>query len=172
MLFSNSAISERVNASSRRLRLIPVCTLLMGLLALTSCGHPTHFSRSDFDGKLQCAPYAREKTGVALRGRASSWWTQARGRYARTQRPSKNALLVFRSTSRIPSGHISIVRKIVSSRKILVEHANWEPGAIDKNVPVIDISKRNNWNLVRVYWKPIHRMGTGRYATYGFILPN
>lgn len=172
MLLSSFARYREARIFKRRTGCAPASASLLCLLALASCGHPTHFSRSDFNGKLQCAPYARAKTGVTLRGRASSWWSQARGHYVRTQRPRRNALLVFRSTSRIPSGHISIVRKVVSSRKILVEHANWEPGAIDKNVPVIDVSRRNNWSLVRVYWKPIRRMGTGRYATYGFILPD
>ena len=29
--------------------------------------------------RLQCVPYAREESGVELRGNASTWWRQARG---------------------------------------------------------------------------------------------
>ncbi|NIE79265.1 CHAP domain-containing protein [Asaia sp. As-1742] len=141
-------------------------------LGLAACGGgPREYSRASFNGPLQCAPYARAKTGVALYGAASSWWRGASGKYRRTQTPAQGEILVFRSTGRLPSGHVSVVRSTVSSRKILVEHANWEPGRIDRSVPVIDVSPGNDWSLVRVYWAPIRNLGARAYPTYGFIVP-
>ncbi|GBQ09658.1 CHAP domain-containing protein [Swaminathania salitolerans] len=141
-------------------------------LGLAACGGgPREYSRASFNGPLQCAPYARAKTGVALYGAAAGWWRSASGKYRKTARPAKGEILVFRSTGRLPSGHVSVVRRIVSSRKILVEHANWEPGRIDRSAPVIDVSRRNDWSLVRVYWAPIKGIGSRAYPTYGFIVP-
>ncbi len=136
-------------------------------LTLAACGGgPREYSRASFNGPVQCAPYARAKTGVDLYGAAASWWRGASGKYRRTQTPAKGEILVFRSTGRLPSGHVSVVRSTVSSRKILVEHANWEPGRVDRSVPVIDVSRKNDWSLVRVYWAPIRNLGTRSYPTY------
>lgn len=144
----------------------------IGLL-LVACGGPSRYeySRSAFNGRLQCAPYARARTGLQLHGSAASWWPQAAGRYRRTSQPETGDVLVFRASGRLPSGHVSIVRKLVSSREILVEHANWEPGRIDRAAPVVDVSTANDWSLVRVYWAPIHHLGARSYAAYGFIVP-
>lgn len=139
------------------------------LCALSACGGPREYSRASFNGPLQCAPYAREKTGLALSGEAAGWWSQSKGLYYRGHHPIPGAVLVFRATSRVPSGHVSIVRRQVSDRTILVEHANWEPGRIDRNVPVVDVSPANDWTLVRVWWAPIHGIGTRAYPTYGFV---
>lgn len=144
----------------------------VALLGLSACGGSREYSRSAFKGSLQCAPYARSKTGVRLSGAAWRWWGQAAGRYRRTHAPAPGELLVFRSTHRLPSGHVSIVRRVISSREILVEHANWEPGRIDRRAPVVDVSARNDWSVVRVYWRPIHEIGTRHYPTYGFIVPH
>lgn len=149
--------------------------LLVGIcfcFGLSGCGDGLRkYNRVSFNGPLQCAPYARAKTGVALYGAASSWWRGASGKYRRTHLPALGEILVFRSTGRLPSGHVSIVREALSSRRILVEHANWEPGRIDRRVPVLDVSLNNDWSLVRVYWAPIHGLGARNYPTYGFIVP-
>lgn len=146
---------------------------LSGVLGLAACGGTPRYEypRSAFNGRLQCAPYARSKTGVALSGSAYRWWSEAAGRYRRTRSPAAGEILVFRSTGRLPDGHVSIVRRVVASREILVEHANWEPGRIDRGVPVVDVSPGNDWSLVRVYWTPIHTLGRRNYPTYGFIVP-
>jgi len=149
-----------------------VCLLVLTTTLLAGCGGGSRdYPRSAFNGSLQCAPYARSKTGVALYGAAASWWRSASGRYRRTSQPAPGDILVFRATSRLPSGHVSIVRRIVAPREILVEHANWEPGRIDRAAPVIDVSAANDWSLVRVYWAPIRTIGRRPYPAYGFIVP-
>ncbi|MDW8443366.1 MAG: hypothetical protein RML45_02925 [Acetobacteraceae bacterium] len=73
-------------------------------------------------------------------------------------------------------GHVSVVSGIVSSREILVDHANWPgpgvpKGRIARGVSVIDVSPGNDWTAVRV---EVHGRGSdyGRtYATWGFIYP-
>ncbi|GAN67102.1 hypothetical protein AOR02nite_08220 [Acetobacter orientalis] len=80
-------------------------------------------------------------------------------------------MLVFRSTRRLPSGHVSVVRRVENSRLVLVDHANWEPGRVTRRAPVEDVSPRNDWTRVRVWWSPLGGMGKTIYPTYGFIEP-
>ncbi|MCQ8242020.1 CHAP domain-containing protein [Rhizosaccharibacter radicis] len=135
--------------------------LLSALLLLAGCG----------GGGPQCGPYARSVTGLPLSGPAAGWWAQSDGRFAHSARPRPGAVLVFRRTGRLPDGHVSVVRAVVARRRIMVEHANWEPGRIDRAVPVTDVSPGNDWSLVRVWWAPSRRMGRTIYPTFGFILP-
>jgi hypothetical protein len=37
---------------------------------------------------------------------------------------------------------------------------------------VIDVSPRNDWSLVRVWWPPAGAMGATDYPAYGFIRPD
>lgn len=141
--------------------------VLCGILPLlVACG-----GGKSYHGSLQCAPYARKITGVQLRGEAYSWWSQSRGKYPHAQKPKRGAILVFRKTSRLPYGHVSVVKKLKDSRTILVEHANWEAQKIDHKVPIIDVSSKNDWSLVRVWWAPTSKIGVRKYPTYGFIIP-
>lgn len=142
---------------------------LLSLLALTACGGGG--TGRSWHGSLQCAPWAREHSAVALRGSAASWWTQAQGRYVRSPQPRPGSVLVFRSTSRLPDGHVSVVREVRNARAILVDQANWNPGRVDHAVPIVDVSPRNDWTRVRVWWSPTGTMGRSVYPTYGFILP-
>lgn len=147
-----------------RLRL---CAVLAAMLVLAGCSG----SRGRFDGDVQCAPYARAQTGIALHGNAATWWWQAAGRYARVHTPSAGAILVFKATRRMPYGHVSVVRRVVSGDTILVDQANWAPGSIDNAVPVKDISSEHDWSMVRVWWSPGAVMGLRPNPTYGFIIP-
>ncbi|CUW48019.1 CHAP domain protein [Novacetimonas hansenii] len=122
-------------------------------------------------GALQCAPYARQVTGMNLRGAAASWWAQASGQYPRTHAPRAGAVLVLRATGRLPDGHVAVVRSVRGPREVVVEQANWVPGRIGRADPVIDVSTRNDWSRVQVWWSPIHGMGKSVYPAYGFILP-
>ncbi len=61
--------------------------------------------------------------------------------------------------------------RVLGSREILVTQANWEPNRIDRASPVLDVSARNDWSLVRVWWRPARQFGSGRYMADGFILP-
>ena len=147
---------------------VRVLIMFFGILPLlAACG-----GGRSYHGSLQCAPYDRKITGVELQGAAYSWWYQSRGKYYRTKRPEPGAILVFRKTSRLPYGHVSVVKKLQDSRTIIVDHANWEAQRIDHKAPIIDVSSRNDWSLVRVWWAPTGKIGVKRYATYGFIIPN
>jgi len=155
------------------------------LVALAGCaGHPTASTAPVAaepelavlpppSGPLQCVPYARQVSGIDLRGDAWTWWAQAEGRYARGKRPRLAAVLVFRKTHALPRGHLSVVTRIIDARDILITHANWGSardtrGKVASDVRVIDISPGNDWSELRVwngsdFGKP--------YPAAGFIYP-
>lgn len=135
------------------------------LFGLAGCGG------GGYHGSVQCVPYARAHSHVSLSGNGAQWWRQADGRYVRAHKPKPGSILVFRSTRTMPAGHVAVVRRLVSTRRILVDHANWAPGHIDEGVPVEDVSSPNNWTRVRVWWSPSDVMGRRVNPTYGFILP-
>src|SRR5215813_6381250 len=117
-----------------------------------------------------CALYARAETGVALFGAAGGWWDQAEGRYERGHVPAVGAILVFRRTGQIPSGHVAVVARIISAREILVDHANWYHGTVSRGMSVIDTSPGHDWTSVAVLHSPSGTHGAD-YATYGFVYP-
>ncbi len=117
---------------------------------------------------VSCVPYAIQRSGIDLSGNAWQWWYNAAGRYARGQAPEPGAVLDFRSIRSMPLGHVAVVSRVVNSREILVDQANWMPaGVIRLGVPVVDVSPENDWTEVRV------SIGGGHfgsdYPTYGFI---
>jgi len=71
----------------------------------------------------------------------------------------------------MPYGHVSVVKRRVGAREILVDQANWQPGRVEHGVPVVDVSPGNNWTAVRVWWRPSGTLGRRLYPTYGFISP-
>lgn len=124
-------------------------------------------------GPLQCVPYARLVSGIAIRGDAWTWWSQADGTFLRGLHPQVGAVLVFKRTPRLQRGHVSVVARIVNEREILVTHANWgstsaSRGKVAHNVRVVDMSKNNNWSEVRV-WNQFTGSFGRTYPTYGFI---
>ncbi|WP_254070183.1 CHAP domain-containing protein [Acidisphaera sp. L21] len=120
---------------------------------------------------VECAPFAREVSGIQLYGDAASWWDSASGRYQRTAEPGPGEVLVFRRSGRLPSGHVSVVSRLKSAREIIVTQANWVHGRIARSEPVIDVSPGNDWTAVRVWWEPSNALGTTIYPTFGFIAP-
>jgi hypothetical protein len=68
----------------------------------------------------------------------------------------------------MPLGHIAVVTRVIDAREIEVDHANWTPGAIRRQVRVVDVSARNDWTAVRVELGDGDRFGA-QYATSGFI---
>ncbi len=123
---------------------------------------------------LQCVPYAREVSGIEIFGNARTWWGQAAGRYARGTMPEVGAVMAFRPTRSMPIGHVATVSQILSSREVLVSHANWSlihgrRGQIERNVRVLDVSEAGDWSKVRVWYAPLQDLGTSTYPLYGFI---
>lgn len=123
---------------------------------------------------LQCAPFAREISGVDIFGNAKTWWYQAEGRYARGAEPKLGAVMTFKPTRSMPMGHVAMVSKIVSDREVLIDHANWSTingrrGHIERGARVIDVSAKGDWSEVRVWYAPLKGLGTSSYPLYGFI---
>ncbi len=143
---------------------------LLAALALAACGGGGSAPVGPRTS-LECAPYASAVTGLALGGDAASWWGEAAGRYPRRHQPVPGSVLVFRRIGRMPNGHVSVVRRVVSRREILVDQANWVRHRIGHADPVIDVSRANDWTAVRVWWAPAAAMGITAYPTYGFVGP-
>ena len=118
----------------------------------------------------QCAPYAREISGIDIHGNADTWWGQASGRYDRGAVPRLGAVVAFAPTSRMRVGHVAMVSKIVSDREVLLTHANWShPGAIETGVRAVDVSAAGDWSEVKVWYAPQGGLGTSSYPVRGFI---
>src|SRR5215472_4897562 len=117
-----------------------------------------------------CALYARAETGVALFGAAGGWWDQAGGRYERGHVPAVGAILVFKRSRQIPSGHVAVVARVISAHEILVDHANWYHSAVSRGMSVVDTSPAHDWTSVAVINLPSGTHGRD-YATYGFVYP-
>jgi len=120
---------------------------------------------------LQCVPFARNESGVNIRGDAYTWWDQAADRYERTSTPEEGAVLVLHGYNDPNRGHVAVVKEIVSPRMIIVDHANWlNHGEITRDVPVRDVSPNNDWSQVQVWYVPTRQWGARNYEVQGFIL--
>ncbi|WP_206517621.1 CHAP domain-containing protein [Sphingobium algorifonticola] len=121
-------------------------------------------------GTLQCAPYARQISGIQLFGRAADWWAQAEGRYDRGQEPRVGAVLAFAASGAMPAGHVAMVSQVVSPREVRLTHANWSyRGGIERDVRAIDVSAANDWSDVKVWYGPTGALGTRSNPARGFI---
>ena len=123
-------------------------------------------------GFLQCVPFARDASGVSIFGNANTWWAQAEGRYERGNEPRVGAVIHFPGTRAMPIGHVAVVSRIVSSREILIDHANWSwRGQIERDVRVVDVSPNNDWSQARVWYGRINDLGLRPNPVSGFIYP-
>ena len=123
---------------------------------------------------LNCVQYVRQSSNIDLTGNAWAWWPNAKGRYQTNQRPARSTVLVFQRTKAMPSGHVALVKDVLTRRLIMVEHANWAPrdglkGRVSIDM-VEDVSAANDWTSVRVLHRPSNSYGKP-YATNGFIHP-
>ena len=119
---------------------------------------------------LQCAPYARERSGIPIHGNAATWWDQAEGAYSRGQAPAPGAVLVFKASNTNRYGHVAVVDRIVDDRHIMFDHANWSrPGMIEHDALAEDVTDAGDWSQVRVWYAPTAGMGLRKNATFGFI---
>ena len=84
-------------------------------------------------------------------------------------------MLVFTRQGSMRHGHVSVVTRVISNRLVLVDHANWAPartsgrGAVTTAVPVLDVSPKNDWSQVRVWFHPTNDFGTRVYRTDGYV---
>jgi surface antigen len=141
--------------------LVVVCGLATGMVGAASAS-------GSYGGN--CALYARSITGVALDGNAGAWWAHAEGHYQRGQQPAVGAILVFKPSGHMRSGHVAVVSRVVNRREILVDQANWIRGRVVKNMSVVDASPENDWSSVRVIELQSNTHGREN-PTYGFIYP-
>jgi hypothetical protein len=144
-------------------------------VARGSAIHAASFDPGALPPPTQCALFAREFTGIHIRGDAWTWWDQAAGLYPRKNEPRANTILVLRATPQLKLGHVGIVKRVVGPREILITHANWgndDPTRriIHDSTAVVDVSPGNDWTQLRFWNAPAHAFGKV-YAAYGFIYP-
>lgn len=125
---------------------------------------------------LQCVPYARDVSGIDIRGDAHTWWDRAANLYMRGNTPQPGAVLVLGRTKKMTSGHVAVVRGIISNRVIDVTHSNWgndhkSRSVIYRSMWVEDISTANDWTRVR-FWNREENCYGLPYAARGFIYPS
>lgn len=117
---------------------------------------------------IQCVAFAKRDSDIMIHGNAVDWWAKARGVYARGHAPEAGAVLNFRGTRRMPLGHVAVVKEVVDSRTIVIDHSHWGVRGISRNVQVMDVSPNNDWSAVRVALRGTDGFGS-IYPTYGFI---
>jgi|GEM_PF-718666 len=178
---SHQAGDGRPSPLPHRLGRVAAMVMLVGTLAACAgnpdVGHepglypvPTYTGGERF---VWCVPYARQISGIQIRGDADTWWGQAGGRYDRGHTPAPYAVLALRPTSRLRDGHIGVVTGIIGPREIRVSHANWgwnsaTRGRVYTHMPVIDVSPGNDWSAVRFRHPAVGTYGS-TYPALGFI---
>ncbi|QNT77961.1 CHAP domain-containing protein [Entomobacter blattae] len=119
---------------------------------------------------IQCVAFAKNASEVSLRGNAVDWWENAAGRYDRGNTPEAGSVLNFRSTRRMPLGHVAVVTEVLNSRVIVIDQSHWNQRGISRDTRVVDVSPNNDWSAVRVAIGHSEKFGS-IYPTYGFIYP-
>src|ERR1700704_2390386 len=95
-----------------------------------------------------------------------------RGKFSRAFLPQSGSVLVLTDYAGPERGHVAVVRSLISTREIRVDHANWlGDGAIYLDDPVTDVSENNDWSRVRVWNIRTGGWGTRIYPVQGFIAP-
>lgn len=146
---------------------------LVVFLAGCSSVHKASNNYYTIQNPIQCVPYAREASGIEIYGNAHTWWRQAAGRFERGALPKVGAVMVLSKTQRLKYGHVAVVTRVIDSRNIEVEHANWgndrqTRSVIYKAMPVKDVSKNNDWSKARFWHYPSSSYGRV-YPVSGFI---
>ncbi|WP_162530454.1 CHAP domain-containing protein [Rhodovastum atsumiense] len=156
----------------RTFSLVPL--LLAGLLSACASSRsvtgPNVAATSRHPG-ITCAPFARALSGIEIYGDAADWWDAAAGRYERSSQPEIGAVLILRRSSRLNAGHAAVVSRVLGPRQVHVIQANWVPDELAEDQLAIDVSPRNDWSAVRMWWPPTNTLGIRVYPAYGFILP-
>jgi hypothetical protein len=125
--------------------------------------------KQDRGHRVWCVPYARNLSGIDIRGNAKDWWGKAHNIYERGDEPVVGSVMSFRATRGMSLGHVAVVSDVVTDRKVVVNHANWNRNKVSLKMGVMDVSRNNDWSLVRVESQPGQY---GRpYPVNGFIYP-
>jgi surface antigen len=141
---------------------------LIGALAI--CGAAFGASAPAQAQYWQCVTYARSITGIQIFGNANTWWSQAKGKYARGSTPRVGAVMAIKPYGKMRIGHVAMVSRIVSEREVLLTHANWSRGGkIERDVRAMDVSDAGDWSRVKVWYGPIGGLGLTSYPVHGFI---
>ncbi|MCQ0092804.1 CHAP domain-containing protein [Roseovarius sp. M141] len=119
--------------------------------------------------RVWCVPFARNVSGINIRGNANTWWNKAAGTFDQSKSPVVGAVMSFRATSSMPMGHVAVVSEVLAPNRVLVDHANWHRNQISQGMTVIDVSNAGDWSAVRLESNP-NAFG-GVYPVNGFILP-
>ncbi|MES2042440.1 MAG: CHAP domain-containing protein [Pseudomonadota bacterium] len=122
----------------------------------------------------ECVPFARAASGIQIYGDAWTWWDRAEGHYRRGYEPQVGAVIVFARSARLPLGHVAVISRVVTSRVVMVTHANWsridgERGHAEQDVTLTDMSPDGDWSAVRVWYRDMDGLGSTTYPVYGFI---
>lgn len=133
---------------------------------------PAEASLLDYVG--QCVPFARAASGIEIYGDAWTWWDKAEGRYRRGHEPRVGAVIVFSKTGQLRLGHVAVVSRVVEKRVVMLTHANWsriggERGHAEQDVTLHDVSPRNDWSMVKVWYRDSNGLGGSVYPVDGFI---
>jgi len=147
-----------------------LCIALAALALATAPAQAT--SLLDYVG--ECVPFARAASGIQIYGDAWTWWDQAEGHYRRGYAPKVGAVIVFARSARLPLGHVAVISRVVTSRVVMVTHANWsridgERGHAEQDVTLTDMSPDGDWSAVRVWYRDMDGLGSTTYPVYGFI---
>jgi len=142
------------------------------MAALSTAATARAGSLLDYVG--QCVPFARAASGIQIYGDAWTWWDQADGRYARGRTPRPGSVIVFEKTGRLTRGHVAVVSRVVEKRVLMLTHANWSRldgvrGHAEQDVTLFDVSPRNDWSEVKVWFRDSNGLGGGIYPVAGFI---
>ncbi|MCW6529474.1 MULTISPECIES: CHAP domain-containing protein [Sphingomonas] len=143
-----------------------------GVAALFGVAPASAGSLLDYVG--QCVPFARAASGIQIYGDAWTWWDQADGKYPRGHVPRVGAVIAFAKQSRLPLGHVAVVSRIVEKRVLMLTHANWSRvngarGHAEQDVTLYDVSPRNDWSEVKVWYRDSDGLGGTIYDVNGFI---
>ncbi|MXP25779.1 CHAP domain-containing protein [Altererythrobacter indicus] len=132
----------------------------------------------DYSGELPAyvhsVDYARDVSGITIYGDAMTWWNKAALHYKRGHSPKVGAVMAFKPHGNLRLGHVATVSKILDKRRVLLRHADWSPingqrGQIENDVLAVDVSPRNDWSAVRVWYAPNNDLGATKWPVYGFI---
>ncbi|MBN8189339.1 MAG: CHAP domain-containing protein [Salipiger thiooxidans] len=119
--------------------------------------------------RVWCVPFARNASGVEIRGNANTWWGKAKGLYDRGTEPVVGSVMAFAGTRGMPMGHVAVVSEVVSDREIRIDHANWSRNKVSLGMSVRDVSSKGDWSSVQVESNP-GAYGKS-YPINGFIYP-